>query len=60
MTHRNLLAALFGVSFSMSATLATAADIAAGEKVFKKKQATNNPEIVLNAGPKNSPAAELG
>ena len=36
MTHRNMLAALFGVSFSMSATLATAADIAAGEKVFKK------------------------
>ena len=36
MTHRNLLAALFGILFSMSATLATAADIAAGEKVFKK------------------------
>ena len=36
MTHRNLLAALLGVSFSMSATLVTAADMAAGEKVFKK------------------------
>ena len=36
MSHRNLLAALFGVSFLMSATLAIAADIAAGEKVFRK------------------------
>ena len=36
MSHRNLLAALFGVSFLMSATLAIAADIVAGEKVFRK------------------------
>lgn len=36
MTYCNLLASLLSVSFLVSATSAIAADLAAGEKVFKK------------------------
>ena len=36
MNYRNLLAAIFGVSFLVSATAAVAQDLAKGEKVFRK------------------------
>ena len=36
MTYRNLFGAVFGASFLVSATSAVAADLAAGEKVFRK------------------------
>ena len=39
MTYRNLLAAVLSASFLVSATSAIAADLAAGEKVFKKCKA---------------------
>ena len=36
MNYRNLLAVMFGTLFVVSGTSAVAADLAAGEKVFKK------------------------